>query len=774
VNAILSAERGVGLLIHEDELVGWVTPQAHIEKSAPLPFVAAWLREAESPFFLDDTDVESAQRKLSILVDGDRAFRLFLPLFDLSISAEIRDSVGAEIERLFQSRALLQYRTAARFYGQPFPTLDNLDAALNLAADRPWPLLHRLLSRLVEDQPTIRAVCFAWAELPPDKFIYTHAASWIREIFVRLGIFYRLVDTIASGASLAGFIDVEGASRHIAHIPHRWFILRQWLDPLFREQALERQQAAYNVKLAQTRAGIDERKALILEFVKRGDIPAAEAAAKELVEFQRERGPAKYAAMSLCDLAMQAKDRGSYSAQEIFARLATQTEADDPQCWTQLADARKMRGHAGEALDMYDRIIEVHPENVVARNGRAEVLRDLNRLTDALAAYEATIEAHPEDRFAKNGRAEVLRDLNRLTDALAAYEAAIEAHPENVVAKTGRAEVLRDLNRPDDALAAYEATIEAHPEDVVAKSGRAEVLRDLNRLTDALAAYEATIEAHPENVVAKSGRAEVLRDLNRLNDALVAYEATIEAHPGNVMAKAGRAEVLRDLNRLNDALVAYEATIEAHPEDVVPKNGRAEVLRDLNRLNDALAAYEVTIEAHPENVVAKNGRANILCKLERDQEALEHLPVEPIVALSDWIGFHMRGMIYLRQRRWTEAQRIFRLGCEAGLPPHHTGYFRTALALAQIRLGNLSDALQNLDAGRSRRLRRVRPAFRAHALGATGAISECKFELVEARKVGLDAVKPVVDEVEARFVAQNPRYDLDWLLDAEIDLLLAA
>jgi tetratricopeptide (TPR) repeat protein len=124
---------------------------------------------------------------------------------------------------------------------------------------------------------------------------------------------------------------------------------------------------------------------------------------------------------------------------------------------------------------------------VVAKTGRAEVLKALGRYEDALAAYEAASKAHPENAASKNGRAEVLKALGRYEDALAAYEAARKAHPEDAVAKNGRAEVLKALGRYEDALAAYEAASKAHTEDAVAKNGRACLLAKVGRSREALA-----------------------------------------------------------------------------------------------------------------------------------------------------------------------------------------------------------------------------------------------------------------------------------------------
>jgi len=128
--------------------------------------------------------------------------------------------------------------------------------------------------------------------------------------------------------------------------------------------------------------------------------------------------------------------------------------------------------------------VQEFPRDIVARNGRAETLRELRRLDEALAAYDATVQEFPRNAFARNGRAETLRELRRLDEALAAYDATVQEFPRNVVARNGRAETLRELDRLDEALAAYDATVQEFPGNVVARNGRASILLDLDRPAD--------------------------------------------------------------------------------------------------------------------------------------------------------------------------------------------------------------------------------------------------------------------------------------------------
>ncbi|HXO30100.1 MAG TPA: tetratricopeptide repeat protein [Thermoanaerobaculia bacterium] len=473
------------------------------------------------------------------------------------------------------------------------------------------------------------------------------------------------------------------------------------------------------------------------------------------------------------------------------------------------ADLLRTLNRLGEALSEYNSIIAEFPDSIVARNGRAEVLRSLNRPAEALAAYDAVIGDFPHDVVARNGRAEVLRSLNRPEEALAAYDEAIGAFPRDVVARNGRAEVLRSLNRPEEALAAYDEVIRAFPHNAVARNGRAEVLRSLNRLEEAVVAYDGAIRAFPRDAVARSGRAEVLRSLNRLEEALVAYDGAIRAFPRDAVARSGRAEVLRSMNRPEEALSAYEEAIDAFPQDVVARNGRAEVLRSLNRLDEALAAYDSAIGRFPHSIVARAGHAEVLRSLGRLGEALgafdeilrEHphdswsrvaraallvslgrldeafasLPDQAPVTEDDWVAYHIRGMILLRRGRLDEAAEIFSAGVPGGVTPEQRDYFRSALALTNLRRGRAPAAAEALDKVETRIVDPIANLLRLHAfclLSQRDLAVEAEGRLAAVSEPGVQEVR---SELRRRFLAGGqPLHSEPWILEQETILLLAA
>ena len=106
-----------------------------------------------------------------------------------------------------------------------------------------------------------------------------------------------------------------------------------------------------------------------------------------------------------------------------------------------------------EALVAFDEVIAAHPGDVVAKTGRAEVLKAQGKLPEALVAFDEVIAAHPEEVVAKCGRAEVLKAQGKLSESLVAFDKVIATHPEHVVAKNGRVTVLVLMGQWDAALA---------------------------------------------------------------------------------------------------------------------------------------------------------------------------------------------------------------------------------------------------------------------------------------------------------------------------------
>ena len=127
---------------------------------------------------------------------------------------------------------------------------------------------------------------------------------------------------------------------------------------------------------------------------------------------------------------------------------------------------------------------------MVAKNGRAEVLKAMGRFPEALQAFDEVTQAHPEDVVAKNGRAEVLKAMGELNEAALAYAGIREQHPENLIARNGYAAVLLMLGKYDIALELLPLLTPESVDDWIGWHIRGMTLLRMGRFDDALSVLE--------------------------------------------------------------------------------------------------------------------------------------------------------------------------------------------------------------------------------------------------------------------------------------------
>ncbi|MFY9823441.1 MAG: tetratricopeptide repeat protein [Thermoanaerobaculia bacterium] len=824
MDALISAQAGTALLIQGSSLAS-----IHVgspDRTIPRRVEEAHLLfgEAQDLQVLEGVDRDQVVRRLTLEADSAEALQLCLILLDAELSGEIRSEAAEELDGLLAEKECRE-RLERVLFAHPLPQEADLLGAL--AHSEQAPHVQALLSQLADLQPAIEDVRNAWAGLPDALFSSPADRRRFQAALVREGLFRQLVLVHRAGAPAGPFF-LTALLHPILKKLQGYRPIMQALAASFRRPNQSTKWRAQTAEVAEDkdedvavvhkgrRRSLDRKAAFErIEIQKKAIVSAMSASdlgrvreyVSTLVEDNLSHGGAEFAAMSLCDLAMKAKEFDLISLQLELTERSVRVKPDDGWAWAQYGDAllangshepalkafanaisfgkpdvgqvgqaevMRSLGRFDEALTAYQAVVDRFPEEVVARNGRAEMLRELSHLEEALAAYEVIVTRFPNDVVAKTGRAETLRELGRLEEALTTYETIIAHFPNDVVVQTGRAETLRDLGRLEEALTAYEAIVARFPNNVVVKNGRAETLRDLGLLKEAFTAYEATIDRFPQNAFAKTGRAETLRELGLLEEALRAYEAVIDRFPTDVVAKNGRAETLRDLGRLEEALRAYEIIIDCFPNNVFAKTGRAETLRELGRLEEALTAYDEVIARFPHNQVARNGRASLLVSIGHWEEALKQLPSTTPAHFEDWIGYHIRGMALLRLGRLEEAEHIFCEGVEMSLPSQRD-YFRSALAALKVRRREFSGASAILEGVETPALRPQVGLLRLHSFGAEGDRAKA---LATERQLRAERASPEVHEVreelKRRYIDHAAAHSEEWLLEREVALLLVA
>jgi len=88
------------------------------------------------------------------------------------------------------------------------------------------------------------------------------------------------------------------------------------------------------------------------------------------------------------------------------------------------------QGKLQEAVQAYDKAIQLNPDYAEAYCNRGNTLKDLGRLDEALQNYDKVIQLKPDFAEAYCNLGAVLKELGRLSDAVKSLERAIQLKPD--------------------------------------------------------------------------------------------------------------------------------------------------------------------------------------------------------------------------------------------------------------------------------------------------------------------------------------------------------
>ena len=377
--------------------------------------------------------------------------------------------------------AMFDPRGAAAAQGPPLPSLP----APPVTTDR--------------HDPAADEVRRAWEAVPSSHFGGEEARVRALEAFAGVGLVEALAGARRAGQGVDALAALALSRPEVRAVKGHRAIVHAWIAPLRRratgagpglravrppreeladeaERPSDLDGAARHVTFECVRA----QQEAIEGALRQKNLARAQHMIEELCAYQG-RGKPIYLAKSLCNLATVAQRLSLHQLQDELTERAVRVCPDDPWSWSQRGTALRRLGKLPEALQAFNRAL-LFGADAAAKNGRADVLRVMGRVSEALRVYEETALEHPDNVYARHGRGEALKAMGRLDEALAAYDAMLREDPDDVFAKSGRANVLKIQGRLDEALRAYQSAARDHPENVAFKVGRAEVLKALGRM----------------------------------------------------------------------------------------------------------------------------------------------------------------------------------------------------------------------------------------------------------------------------------------------------
>ena len=312
--------------------------------------------------WLDDVvSADEVRDRLVDAVDETEALDLALYLCDDRLSLATHQAAAEEFNDLVAYPEIAEALEKI-FFARPLPESTDLRPGLNVCVANHYDHAEAFLLKLLDHQPAIHSVRLAWEAVPRERF-ETESVKQVEAACVRHGVFRELVLEFAETENVLKAqmrFSSEPRMRHeiptITGILNDWTRLirgsstspkastRDWArEDEYDEQPMEKgkHHRRKSIDRAKTLEIVQHQKERILTAMRQSEIERVLQLVDQLVDYQRRSGGAKFACLSLCDLAIEAQELNLFELQCALTKQSTQLKADDGStCFLRLEDLR--------------------------------------------------------------------------------------------------------------------------------------------------------------------------------------------------------------------------------------------------------------------------------------------------------------------------------------------------------------------------------------------------------------------------------------------------
>jgi choline-sulfatase len=237
-----------------------------------------------------------------------------------------------------------------------------------------------------------------------------------------------------------------------------------------------------------------------------------------------------------------------------------------------LAEIANQAHRPADALQHYAKIVEIltAPQNPAKPEFRGDLptahfslayaLREVGRDREAIEQYEKALELRPDYVEALNSLGLTLVHAGRFKEAIDRYGQALKLKPDYVQAHNNLANVLERTGRHADAIDHYEQALRIQPDFMDAHFNLGLAFEHAGQLVEAIGHYEEAVKLKPDSVTALDRLAAAYADVQRFDDAVSTAQKALElARATNQNAAADAIEARLSLYRDHHALPPADA-----------------------------------------------------------------------------------------------------------------------------------------------------------------------------------------------------------------------
>jgi tetratricopeptide (TPR) repeat protein len=274
---------------------------------------------------------------------------------------------------------------------------------------------------------------------------------------------------------------------------------------------------------------------------------------------------------ALYEAGLRHMQAGRYLDARVCCERVLKIDGSHPDTLNLMGLLSHRAGQYDLAVEWTTRAIRSNPEPQYLANLGTMLLRQ-ERHEEALKVFDKAIQLKPEDAELWNNLGSTFLRLERPDDALLTFQHMLKLNPHHHDAAFKSGHLLYNRQRFEEALKYFDLCDELQPNHALTLQMRAVSLLGSKRLEEALAVNRRAYALAPENAETRNNMGEILRQLpNRREEALQWFDRALEIRPDLIPALESKAALLIQLHRIEAAIEVKQRLCEIRPDDALTR-----------------------------------------------------------------------------------------------------------------------------------------------------------------------------------------------------------
>ena len=274
------------------------------------------------------------------------------------------------------------------------------------------------------------------------------------------------------------------------------------------------------------------------------------------------QSPQRNLSVALNEFLAALKNKRTFAQQyaETMLQAAKDVDSAEVKGWgEQLANGLKAydENFYQVTLEMFTAVLQNSKIEVkrqpIALGWRGRTYHLMERYTEALQDFDRAIELNPKLDWAIASRGQTYHSMERYTEALQYFDRAIELNPKSDWAIASRGQTYRSIKHYTEALQDFDRAIELNPRLDWAIANRGKTYHSMERYPEALQDFDRAIELNPKLDWAIAYRGQTYLMLKLYNEALVDFSHAIDLDSDSNWNLYNRALAYQSLNQPDKA-----------------------------------------------------------------------------------------------------------------------------------------------------------------------------------------------------------------------------